>query len=145
MSTIFSQRSPTQFFITHTRSFPLREMCSTIDRETLLPHGPSTSQTEAFVSFTGMPFSPPVTTSTEDLVTLYCPNCSQTNQVPWINHNGTGYAQRSFETECLRRECRMKFDREVRSMVHPLTLINTIPEFMCKKILRGLGEMCRRS
>ncbi|KAG8985449.1 hypothetical protein FRB94_004854 [Tulasnella sp. JGI-2019a] len=94
-------------------SFPLLQMCSTIDHETLLPHPPTQSRSFAFRSFTGESFDPPIRTGFEDTVTIYCPNCSKDIPVPWLSHNGNGYAQRGFSTRCdVDGGCNMEFDRE---------------------------------
>lgn len=95
-------------------SFPLLQLCSTIDIETLLPHPPAESRAAAFKSFTGEPFDPPTRTNLEDKVTVYCPSCAAALSVPWLSHNGNGYAQRAWSARCdVDGGCGMTFDREV--------------------------------
>ena len=100
--------------VTHHRSFPLSQLCSTIDKESLVPHFPTESRVAAFASFTGQPFDPPLNTTSEDTVILFCPGCSQPNSVPWITRKGDGYGQRAFSTGC--SSCSMTFNREVRQL-----------------------------
>ncbi|KAG8971610.1 hypothetical protein FRC05_010956 [Tulasnella sp. 425] len=47
-------------------SFPLVQLVSSIDQETLLPHPPSNGRVSAFTSFTGQPFEPPINTTSEE-------------------------------------------------------------------------------
>ncbi|KAG9034217.1 hypothetical protein FRB95_013498 [Tulasnella sp. JGI-2019a] len=94
-------------------SFPLLQICSTIDGESLLPHAPSASRSTAFRSFTGESFDPPIRTRLEDTVTIYCPSCSRSLTVPWLSQTGYGYAQRGFSATCdIEGGCGMQFDRE---------------------------------
>ncbi|KAG9012488.1 hypothetical protein FRB94_005805 [Tulasnella sp. JGI-2019a] len=94
-------------------SFPLLQMCSTIDAETLLPRPPALSRAFAFQSFTGESFDPPTRTVFEDTVTIYCPSCLKGIGVPWVSHAGNGYAQRGFSTLCdVDGGCNMEFDHE---------------------------------
>ena len=93
------------------RSFPLSQLCSTIDKESLLPYPPTESRVAAFGSFTGQPFHPPLNTTSEDIVAIFCPSCSQPNSVPWITYKGDGFGQRAFSVVC--SNCSMPFNREV--------------------------------
>ncbi|KAG9036618.1 hypothetical protein FRB95_008452 [Tulasnella sp. JGI-2019a] len=95
-------------------SFPLLQMCATIDAETVLPHPPTEGRSTVFVSNTGEPFEPPITTSLEDTVPISCPQCSTVLSIPWLSPNGRGYAQRGFIAHCnVEGGCQMVFDREV--------------------------------
>lgn len=91
-------------------SFPLRQLVGSIDRDTLLPHPPSESRVAAWGSFTEQPFDPPTNTTSEDMVLIFCPSCSQPNTIPWITYKGDGYAQRGFSCAC--SSCQFSFSRE---------------------------------
>ncbi|KAG8971609.1 hypothetical protein FRC05_010955 [Tulasnella sp. 425] len=77
-------------------SFPLVNLASSIDQETLLPHPPSEGRVSAFSSFTEQPFEPPINTTSEETVAVFCPSCAEPNTIPWITYKGDGYAQREF-------------------------------------------------
>ncbi|KAG9012494.1 hypothetical protein FRB94_005811 [Tulasnella sp. JGI-2019a] len=95
-------------------SFPLLQMCATINAETLLPHPPTESRSTAFMSNTGEPFEPPITTSLEDTVPVSCPQCSTMLPIPWLSPDGRGYAQRGFIAQCnVEGGCQMVSDREM--------------------------------
>ncbi|KAG8895757.1 hypothetical protein FRB99_000362, partial [Tulasnella sp. 403] len=93
-------------------SFPLLQLCATIDPETLLPYTPTERRASTFTSFTGQPFEPPIVTLSTDTVAIFCPNCAFPNNIPWIEPYGFGYAQREFTIKCQRPECQMYFTRE---------------------------------
>ncbi|KAG8905514.1 hypothetical protein FRB99_008773 [Tulasnella sp. 403] len=92
-------------------SFPLMQMASIIDHETLLPHPPSEARVSAFSSFTGQPFDPPIQTTSDHVVVLACPVCSIPNTIPWITYKGDGYAQRGFAVTCAAERCGRRFTR----------------------------------
>ncbi|KAG8971556.1 hypothetical protein FRC05_010966 [Tulasnella sp. 425] len=91
-------------------SFPLMQLAGSVDHETLLPHPPSESRASAFNSFTGQPFKPPVNTTSDETVAVFCPSCSQPNKTPWITFKGDGFAQRGYG--CICENCRLMFTRE---------------------------------
>ncbi|KAG8887402.1 hypothetical protein FRB98_009666 [Tulasnella sp. 332] len=94
-------------------SFPLLQMCSTIDVETLLPNPPGESRSTLFKSLTGESFDPPTRTTPEDAITIHCPSCSKGISTPWLSHGGNGYAQRGFSAICnIDGGCHMQFDLE---------------------------------
>ncbi|KAG9036597.1 hypothetical protein FRB95_008431 [Tulasnella sp. JGI-2019a] len=94
-------------------AFPLLQMCSTIDAETLLPHPATESRSTAFVSSTGEPFDPPFSTTLDDRIGICCPGCSALLSIPWLSADGKGYAQRGFVARCnIDGGCRMEFSRE---------------------------------
>ncbi|KAG8914658.1 hypothetical protein FRC00_011744 [Tulasnella sp. 408] len=93
------------------RSFPLMQLAGSVARDTLHPHPPSEGRVAAFNSFTGQPFDPPIDTTSEDTVVVFCPSCSQPNTIPWITYKGDGYAQRGFSCGC--NSCQFLFSREV--------------------------------
>ncbi|KAG9048668.1 hypothetical protein FS837_012296 [Tulasnella sp. UAMH 9824] len=92
------------------RSFPLVQLASSIDQETLLPHPAAEGRVAAFGSFTGQPFEPPINTTSEETVAVFCPSCSQPNTIPWITYKGDGYAQRAFACAC--SHCKFEFNTE---------------------------------
>lgn len=95
-------------------SLPLVQLASSIDQETLLPHPASEGRVSAFSSFTEQPFEPPINTTSEETVTVFCPSCSQPNTIPWITYKGDGYAQRAFGCAC--SHCKFEFNKETLGM-----------------------------
>lgn len=91
-------------------SFPLVRLAGSIDSETLLPHPPSNGRVAVFTPFTGQPFQRPLNTTSDETVPVYCLNCSQSNNIPWITYEGDGLAQRGFGCVC--NNCRFMFSRE---------------------------------
>lgn len=66
-----------------------------------------------FTASTGEPFEPPLETSAEDLIFIACPCCDHSGERypwPWINEQGTGWAQRRFEAAC--PTCNRSFDHQ---------------------------------
>ncbi|KAG8984012.1 hypothetical protein FRB90_005625, partial [Tulasnella sp. 427] len=91
-------------------SFPLTQLAASIDRETLLSHPPSPDRVATFTSLTGQQFVPPINTTFEDTLDVSCPNCSYANIVPWVTHNGDGYAQDGFSCSC--SGCKFRINKE---------------------------------
>ncbi|EIW76428.1 hypothetical protein CONPUDRAFT_168971 [Coniophora puteana RWD-64-598 SS2] len=70
------------------------------------------SRISAWQKQTGIPFDPFESMAALQHRKLHCPKCGTRVYVPFINDNGTGYAQRKFSALCPVQTCRMKITRD---------------------------------
>ncbi|KAG8946582.1 hypothetical protein FRC04_011560 [Tulasnella sp. 424] len=103
--------NPRTYYEDYLRKLPGLLQTGRLNRPRALPpHPPSGNRVSAFNSSTGQPFEPPVNTTSDETVTVFCQSCSQPNTTQWITFKGDGFAQRGYG--CICENCRLMFTRE---------------------------------